>query len=196
MTRFLSVAFAVSVLSATGCSTMSNTEKGVGIGGALGAATGLAIGAATGNPKTGALVGGLAGAGLGGLVGNDADQRDKERGEARQAAAIANAPAPQAPLGLTDIVKLNQQNVDADVIVEQIRATGSTFQLSTGDIEYLTQCQVNPKVIHAMQLARGGTTTVVVPQRRIYVSDPYYVAPVYYPPPPPPGIYFHGRGRW
>ena len=40
-------------MSAAGCSSMNNTEKGAGIGGALGAGLGLAAGAATGNPRTG-----------------------------------------------------------------------------------------------------------------------------------------------
>src|SRR5256885_13074115 len=77
-----------------GCSTMSNTEKGVGLGGLLGAGVGTGIGALTHNPKTGAVVGGLAGAGIGGLVGNDMDRKDPHQRAVVQAQAKPPAPAP------------------------------------------------------------------------------------------------------
>ncbi|MBN9517626.1 OmpA family protein, partial [bacterium] len=69
-TRPTLLMLAVLSAGAGGCSTMNNTEKGVGLGGLVGAGLGTAVGAATGNPKTGAVVGGLVGAGAGGLVGN------------------------------------------------------------------------------------------------------------------------------
>src|SRR5262245_42917254 len=100
LSRILPLLLAAGSVSATGCSTMSNTEKGVGIGGLLGAGVGTAVGAATGNPKTGAVVGGLLGAGVGGAVGADQDRQDKERAEVRQAVAAANQPAPEPALGM------------------------------------------------------------------------------------------------
>jgi surface antigen len=163
---------------------MSNTEKGVGLGGLIGAGAGTAIGAATGNPKTGALVGGLLGAGVGGAVGADADA--EERREIRQA-ALANAQPADPPLGMMDVVSLAQQGVDADVIINQITNTGSTFNLSNRDIEYLTQCQVDPRVIRAMQTARTRPAVVHHP-RPIIVHEPPPVViarPVYMAPPPP-----------
>lgn len=181
---FILLGFCASGVLSTGCATMSNTEKGVGLGGLIGAGAGTAIGAATGNPKTGALVGGLLGAGVGGAVGADADA--EERREIRQA-ALANAQPADPPLGMMDVVSLAQQGVDADVIINQITNTGSTFNLSNRDIEYLTQCQVDPRVIRAMQTARTRPAVVHHP-RPIIVHEPPPVViarPVYMAPPPP-----------
>lgn len=188
---------AVVGLGTTGCSHMNNTEKGVGIGGALGTATGLAIGAATGNPKTGAVVGGLAGAGLGGLVGNDIDKKEEKERAVQQATAVSQQA--QAQLGMMDVIDLSQKGVHADVIVQQIRDTGSTFNLSTADISHLTACQVPSQVIHAMQTSRPRTVVATPPPvQRVVVHEPVYVGPppvYYYPPPPPPGIRIYGRWR-
>ena len=71
ITRWLSVAL-VPAFIATGCQNMSNTDRGVLGGGALGAG----IGALAGGPRhagAGALIGDAAGALTGGLIGNSAD---------------------------------------------------------------------------------------------------------------------------
>jgi surface antigen len=178
--RLLVVLAAAGSLWTTGCSTMDNTEKGVGLGGLLGAGAGTAIGAATGNPKTGAVVGGLLGAGVGGAIGADADR--EERKEVRQAQAAAAAAAAPQQLGMMDVVKMCQQSVDPNVIINQIRNSGSTFNLSNGDIEYLTQCNVPPQVIAAMQAARPGmvvgapppTVVVTRPPPAVIVASGYY----------------------
>jgi surface antigen len=176
---------------------MSNTEKGMGLGGLIGAGAGTAIGAATGNPRTGALVGGLLGAGVGGAVGADADR--EELREARDAAIAQAAATAQAnpPLGMMDVVEMSQQGVDADVIINQIHNSGSTFNLSRTDIQYLTQCQVDPRVIRAMQMAQARPAVVAGPPRTVVVHEPPPVfiapAPIYpiYMRPPPPAFGFH-----
>src|SRR4051794_22466388 len=153
-----------------GCSTMSNTEKGVGLGGLLGAGLGTGIGALTHNPKTGAVVGGLAGAGIGGLVGNDMDRKDQHQRDVVQAQANAQAQAPvQArKMGMMDVVDMAQKGHDEQVIINQIHATGSTFQLSPADLDYLKQCNVPSRVIVEMQTAR----VVAGPPTRMYVREP------------------------
>src|SRR5437762_3504964 len=164
VSRLLVVLAAGASVAATGCSTMSNTEKGVGLGGLIGAGAGTAIGAATGNPKTGAVVGGLLGAGVGGAVGADADR--EERRERRQA-AVAQAQAAAAanpPLGMMDVVRMTQEGVDPNVIINQVHNTGSTFSLSSEDLKYLTQCNVDPRVIQAMQAARPRAVVTRVPR--------------------------------
>lgn len=174
----------------TGCSTMSNTEKGVGIGGALGAGVGTAIGAATGNPKTGAVVGGLVGAGLGGAAGAEADERDRERAYAKDMAQInaAQTAADARKMGLIDVVQMNQQGIAPNLIVNQIRSTGSTFSLSTADLNYLTEQHVPNEVIAAMQQAqpvavgRGPRTVVVREPQTVIYERPYYPRPVYVAP--------------
>lgn len=184
ISRLLILTAGLLALAGSGCSTMSNTEKGAGIGAALGAGVGTAIGAATGNPKTGAVVGGLLGAGVGGAVGNEADQREKDQAEAR-AIETANA----RKMGLMDVVQMHASGVDSRVIVNQIRATGSTFNLSTADIQYLNDQRVPSDVIVAMQQSqaavhtRGGRTVVVREPETVIYERPIY-RPVYVAPPP------------
>jgi hypothetical protein len=169
-------------LLACGCSSLSNTENGALGGGAIGAGLGALVGHATGHTAAGALIGGAAGAVTGGVVGNAVD-----KSEERQAALVAaNAPR---PLGLTDIANMAQNRVADDVIITQIRTTGSVFQLSPEQIVWLKQASVSDVVIQEMQ------ATAYRYPRRVYTAAPVYVEPVYVEPAPPVavgiGIGFH-----
>ncbi|MFO0936112.1 MAG: glycine zipper domain-containing protein [Gemmataceae bacterium] len=173
----------------TGCSTMSNTDKGVGLGGLVGAGVGTAVGAATGNPKTGAVVGGLLGAGVGGAIGSEADQKEREQARAERMAQI-NAQQAQAQarkMGMIDVVQMNQSGVAPQVIINQIRSTGSTFTLSQADLQYLTEQHVPNEVIVAMQTAQPTTViqsrprTVIVNEPDVIIERPYYPRPYYGP---------------
>ena len=199
-TRILILTLAMGTAASGGCSSMNNTEKGVGIGGALGAGTGLAIGAATGNPKTGAAVGGLLGAGVGGLVGADKDREVQEKRDLQQAQAVATAQAQQR-MGITDVVHMVGQGHDEQVIINQIRSTGSTFQLSGADLDFLKSNGVPSRVIVEMQNARatpvvmGHSRPVVIhEQPTVIYRDPPPVVIYQRRPPPPPGVYFGYRG--
>ncbi|CAN5365468.1 hypothetical protein BH11PLA2_BH11PLA2_42620 [soil metagenome] len=169
----------------TGCEHMNNTEKGAVVGTGMGAIAGTAIGAATGNPRTGAAIGALGGALVGSSIGNAEDKKEnaaaiRQVTHERDAAAVR--------LGITDIVTLNQQGTDPDVIINQIRSTGSSFNLSTADIQFLTQQQVPGKVITAMQTARP--TAVVVPRQQVIIQeDPVIIERPYYGP-------YYGRGYY
>jgi len=178
-------------MGACGCEHMNNTEKGAGIGGALGAGAGLAVGAATGNPRTGAAVGGLLGAGTGALVGNDVDRQERRDREIKQAVATADAQAQQQRLGITDVVHLAQQGHDDQVIINQIRSSGSTFQLTPSDLDYLKNSGVSARVIAEMQAARGplatrvvGPTSTAVIYEPIYAPPPVFIGPAYCAPRP------------
>ena len=94
-----------------------------------------------------------------------------------------------------------QQRVSDDVIISQIRTTGSVYQLSPTDIVWLKQNGVSDPVVQEMQ-----ATAVRV---RGYPGGPVYAVPAYTPvyvvePPPPPvavGVGFgYGYGpcrrRW
>src|SRR5262245_24007132 len=117
-------------LGSAGCETMNNTEKGAAVGGVGGAAVGTAIGAATGRPLLGAAVGGLAGTAGGALVGNGVDRDEQRQRDVAQAQALAQAQAQQQRLGVFDVIRLSQQGLDEQLIINQIRTTGSTFQLT------------------------------------------------------------------
>lgn len=184
-------------VGSTGCSSMNNTEKGVGIGGLVGAGVGTAVGAATGNPKTGAVVGGLLGAGVGGAMGSEADERDRERQHAKDMAQISaqQSAADARKMGLIDVVQMNQNGIAPNVIINQIRTSGSTFNLSSADLNYLTEQHVPNEVIVAMQQAQPTTVVRGGRPRTVVVSDPdtvIYERPIYRPvyvaPPPPMGF--------
>ncbi len=186
--------------SSTGCSSMNNTEKGAGIGGALGAGVGLAAGAATGNPRTGALVGGALGAGTGALIGNDVDRQEKRDRDFQQAVATAQVQAQQQRLGVFDVIRLSQSGLEDQLIINQIRSTGSTFQLTASDLGELKANGVSASVISEMQVARASgplMTRVAQPTTVIY-EQPYppsavIVAPrPYYYPRPRPVVFVGG----
>src|SRR5712692_4432729 len=105
-----------------GCASMSNTEKGVGPGAA---------------PVSG------------GLAANTTD-RSEQKPEAQLVAATA--PAPQGPLGLTEVAHMAQSHVSDEVIVSQIRSTEAVFQLSAGDTIWLKQNGVSDAVVQEMLL--------------------------------------------
>jgi hypothetical protein len=169
-------------LLACGCASLSNTEKGVGAGGLIGAGTGALIGNSTGHTGAGAAIGAGVGALSGGLVGNAID-RSERKAEAQIAAATA--PGPNGPLGLTDVVQMAQAHVSDQVIISQIRSTGSVFHLSANDTIWLKQNGVSDPVIHEM-LATANRSPV-----RACGARPVYVRPVYVEP---AWGYNYGRG--
>jgi hypothetical protein len=178
------VALGTGAFLSSGCSTMSDTAKGAGIGGAIGTGAGLAVGAATGNPRTGAVVGGLLGAGTGAAIGNASDNEKADRREFQQAVATAQAQRAAGRMGMIDVVQMTQQGQSEGVIINQIRVTHSTFQLSANDLNYLKQCGVSNNVIMEMQNAQPGPT--------VATAQPVYVRPgpamVYQPAP----VYVYG----
>lgn len=193
-TAMLFVGFA-----AVGCQNASHTERGAGLGGLLGAGMGAAIGSANGDAGKGALIGAAAGGLLGGAAGNAEDKAERAYVEAQRDAAQAAAAKPT--LGLTDVVGMAQQGVSDQIIINQIRTSGSTYSLSPGDIAYLKQNNVSDNVVIAMQQA--GPRRVAVgppPPSTVIVEQPVLVPvhrPVYVAPPPAVGfgISYHSHGR-
>jgi hypothetical protein len=172
----------VALLSSTalcGCAGMSNTDKGVLGGGAVGTGAGAAIGSLTGHTGAGAVIGGLTGAVTGGLIGNAADEKEHKEAAARWAAA-------HPPLGLQDVATMTQQGVSDDVIISQIQSTGTVYTLTADQIVWLKQSGVHDCVIRAMQMTANYP-------RRVYTAAPVYVVPE--PPPVSVGIGFHGCFR-
>ena len=199
--RKLSVAGALLAACLTsGCEHMSNTAKGGLIGGGLGAG----LGAAAGGGK-GALVGGLLGTAVGGIVGNDMDQTEKRQQEDRIAVAESRAnattlppPAPAAALGMSEIIQMSREGMDQDVIINQIRATNSSFILSTEDLRTLQANSVHRNVIVEMQNRRPSTAVRVIREQPRYIYQqpaPVYIYESYPPPRPRPvvGVGFYSR---
>lgn len=181
------------VLLTCGCASMSNTDKGVGLGGLIGAGTGALIGNATGHTGAGAAIGAGVGALSGGLVGAGIDNAEA-KADAKLAAATAVPPP--GPLGLTDVVGMAHQHTSDAVIIQQIRTTGSVYHLSPSDIGWLKSNGVSDPVVMEMQATANRHP------RRVYTPAPVYHQPVYiYDPPPRVGVgigygYYGHRHCW
>lgn len=176
-----------------GCAGMSKTAQGGAIGGGLGAGLGAAIGSASGKAGKGALIGGLAGTVVGGLAGNAEDQRDRRALEAR--ADIAEAEAAQVTsarqLTVYDVARLSREGHSDAIIINQIRSTGSVYDLRADDLSYLKANGVSDGVVTSMQNASGRPVVVeqpvhVVHPRPVVVAPP---RPVYVRP--RRGVHFH-----
>ncbi len=186
---------AVIASAQTGCSTMSNTEKGVGLGAVGGTVIGTVIGAATGNPKTGAVIGGLAGAGVGGLIGDDIDHTEKKKKD-RQEIAAAAAYSDAQPTRIDEVVQMVKNGQSDRVVINHIRQNRMRFVMNANDLNYLKQCNVPDTVIVEMQ---NGSPPVVAAPRPVIIREQVIVRePIYYVPPPPvmyvePGLSMHFR---
>jgi hypothetical protein len=72
-----------------------------------------------------------------------------------------------------DVISLSQAKVGDDVIISQIKASDSHFQLTTQDILDLVNAGVSDKVIDAM-IKTGGTPEKVESSGGYYYYPPYY----------------------
>jgi hypothetical protein len=171
MKRMLLAVAVLPLLANAGCQNMSNTDKGVLGGGALGAGIG-ALAAGPHHAGAGALIGGGVGALTGGLLGNSKDEEQKAR-----AAAIAAHTA--GPAQLQEIAGMATNHISDPVIISKIRTDGYVYHLSGEDINYLKQYGVSDPVIEVM------TATAGYP-RRVYREVPVQPVYVVQPAPPPP----------
>jgi hypothetical protein len=176
-------AAALPIVLACGCDSLSHTENGTLAGGAIGAGTGALIGHALGHTGGGALIGAGVGALSGGLIGHAADDSEKK--------AVAAAQA-RHPLGMVDVVQMVQSHVSDDLIIADIRSSGSVFHLSAQDTIWLKQNGVSDAVVHEMM------ATATRYPGRYYTAAPVYGDPVVVVEQPPPvavGVGFAGRFR-
>jgi hypothetical protein len=162
-----------SILS-SGCESMNNTQRGALGGGAFGGVMGALIDRH--DPGRGAAIGATAGAVLGGVAGNAEDAREKK---IEQAQAYAAQPV-QGTLRLEDIADMTRKGLGDEVIRNQIRQSGTRYNLGPAQITWLHENGVSDAVITEMQntmyLRRGP--------RVVYGEPPYDPAVVVVPPPP------------
>ena len=154
--------FALTFLAAaalvTGCQNPDGTVNHTGSGALIGAGTGAALGALLGGRHAGeaALIGGAFGAATGAIVGNAMDQDQRARLRA-QAPATYERIEQARPLYPYDIKAMVASGVSDDVIISQIQATHSVYNLSANDIIDLHQAGVSQRLIDYMiNTANGG----------------------------------------
>jgi hypothetical protein len=158
--RVLGAALILAVLMC-GCSSLNHTENGALAGGAIGSGIGALAGHATGHTAGGALIGAGVGAVTGGLIGNAADQTEKK---------VAAAEA-KSQIDKLDVVRMVQNHVSDEIIINQIRTGGSVFRLSGEDVVWLKSNGVSDRVIAEMQVTASRPA-------RVYVVEPQPAAPV------------------
>jgi len=170
-----------------GCQSGPRAVDGTIIGGALGAFTGAVIGSASGHPRNGALLGAVAGGLAGNVIGDAQDARDERDAAAAYADAVAYDRMVESQMVATaltnsDVIKMAQNGVGDDVIVNAIRTRGGAFDCSPDAILILKQYGVSDHVIRYMQDApvRAPLRTASYRPRRVYVAP----APVVVAPPP------------
>jgi hypothetical protein len=180
--RRIGLLAALACISAgSGCASMNHTEQGALTGGVIGTGAGTVIGAATGRPLLGAALGAAVGTGAGALVGNEADKDDARRKDIAQAAALEDARYQQQRMGVSDVIRMTRDNYSPQIIINQIRTTRSTFDLTLSDLDMLKNNGVSDSVIAEMQAARGAPAPA-----KVYVREPRQV--IYEPYPPPPVV--------
>src|SRR5262245_61841344 len=111
--RFTCSAVLLGLFSA-GCAT--NRDTGTAVGGVGGAVAGAALGSTVRAPVAGAIIGGVGGMIAGNLLGGEKDRRDAER------AAAARYVSPEK------IVMMAHKHVEDDLIIGEIRSTGSVYR--------------------------------------------------------------------
>lgn len=184
---------ALVLLAATGvgCASPYHADRGALFGGLTGAGVGALVGNAVGHTGAGALVGAGVGAMSGAAIGSGLDEI-----EARNRAEIEARLGRQVRAGavsIDDVVAMTHGGVDDSLIINHIRAHGMTAPPSTGDLIFLGQQGVSPRVVEAMQrpvaVPVAPVAHVAAPPA-VIVEEHYYGPPVWRPCPPP---YYHGH---
>ena len=160
--RLLMLSALLPLFPLLGCAS-TNTDRGLLTGGALGAAAGALVGGSRGHAGAGALIGGALGAVAGGATGAAIDNTEKK---------MAVRQANQRALALQDIVSLTASGSSDEVIISQIRNTGSGYALRTVDVIYLQDNGVREPVIRYMQASPYRAVPIYAPVQPVYVLEP------------------------
>ncbi len=186
-------------LVCSGCQSPYYADQGALFGGVTGAGVGALVGHAVGSTGAGAAIGAGVGAVTGGVVGQSLDNI-----EARNRAMIeARLGRPVGPGAVTidDVVAMSRAGVDPELIIAHIQSNGVARPLTSSDLIYLQQQQVNPRVVQTMESPPAPTAAPVVVRQapppviiQEYPYDPWWgPRPYYYYPHgcyhrPPPHI--------
>ncbi len=129
-------------LMITGCETKMQSGALAGVG--VGALTGGLIGGGEG-----ALIGGAVGAIGGGLIGAALDEQDRKIMEQSSPRTVERMDR-QEPLTVSDVIKLSQGGVSSETIINYMKQTKTTYNLSQEQINRLKEAGVSQKVINYM----------------------------------------------
>jgi uncharacterized protein YcfJ len=160
------------LLGFPGCAHMNHAQSGGLMGTAVGGLAGAALGAQSGNAAAGALIGGVTGAMAGTVIGDSADAREeRDIAMAQRDTAIAQAQyqAQQQSLTNFDLIRLAQNGVSDDVIINMIQSRGGQFDLTTDSVISLKTNGVSDRVLVAAQQARVVAPVAMPPAPDVLV---------------------------
>jgi hypothetical protein len=184
-----------------GCHSPYASDRLAGAGALLGGGAGAIIGSHGGHAAEGALIGAALGAAGGAVTGGAIDNA-----EARNRAVIESRLGRPVPIGavtVDDVVAMTRSGVPEEVIVSHIESRGMAQAVGTGEIIYMQNQGVRPRVL---TVAQRPPRPVVVgpPPHAVVVAEPHYGPPCWhYPryycrPPPVVGFgfsYHHHRHK-
>jgi hypothetical protein len=183
-TRSLAACVALGLITATaaGCRSPYRSDQGALLGGLGGAGVGAIVGNAVGDPLAGAAIGAGVGAVTGAVVGDSLDQIEAQN-RAEIEARLGRPVAPGA-VTIADVVAMSQSGVSEEIIVNHVRIHGCAQALQTGDLIYLQNNGVSPRVVAQMQeppapqtVVRQAPPPVIVEH---YYDDPWHCHPHYH----------------
>jgi outer membrane lipoprotein SlyB len=128
---------------------ISSCENKTETGALVGAGTGALAGGLIGGNITGVVVGGAIGAAAGGLIGYALDEQDRKIMEQRSPQTLKRIDRGEQ-LTLDDIKNMTKNGLNDDTIINQIKATNSSFRLTTSQIIDLKNSGVSQRVIDYM----------------------------------------------
>ncbi len=86
--QIVSLALMAALVTCTGCSSLSNTEKGAAVGAGAGGAAGAIIGNAADNTAAGAIIGAAVGGTAGAIIGQRMDRQAEQLDEELEGAEV------------------------------------------------------------------------------------------------------------
>ncbi|NGX63625.1 MAG: hypothetical protein KR126chlam6_01038 [Candidatus Anoxychlamydiales bacterium] len=125
-----------------GCESKTGTGAAVGAG--VGAGVGYAI-----SGGTGAIVGGAVGAASGAAIGATLDEQDRKIMEKTSPRTVDRMDRKE-PLTINDVIKLSQGGVNDDTIIQYIKETRTTYNLSQAQVNRLQEAGVSQRVVNYM----------------------------------------------
>jgi uncharacterized protein YcfJ len=143
-TTVLYISVVVVSLVFLGCESMGpNSKKGVGVGAILGSVAGGVVGHQSGRGVEGALIGGAVGGGAGGMIGSGMDDQHIQQAKASHMSNVAQ-------ISILRIVEMTEKGLPDSVIIDEIKTSGSVYDLDMATIQYLKNQQVSDLVIDYM----------------------------------------------
>jgi hypothetical protein len=89
-----------------------------------------------------------------------------------------------------DVIKLTRAGVKDDIIIQQLRANGKTFRLTSNDLIHLKNAGVSDRVVQAMITPAAAVPAASVANQRSNAADPGAAATSKGPAlPPEPGLF-------